>query len=85
MLHLSALYCKCKPLALVSTRAGRAKLWPPSVEQAQAATSDVGRKHRARSAVVEEARKSLPSGLEETSPAHDMEEAGASHPSSVDR
>jgi hypothetical protein len=55
------------------------------VEQAQAATSDVGRKHRARGAVVEEARKSLPSGLEETSPAHDMEEAGASHPSSVDR
>jgi hypothetical protein len=64
-------------------RASRAKLWPPSVEQAQAATSDVRRKHRPRGAVVEETRESLPSSLEETSAAHDMEEAGASHPSSM--
>jgi hypothetical protein len=43
----------------------------------------VGRRHRARGAVVEKAGASLPGSLEETGRHADVEEVGASHPSSV--
>jgi len=65
MLHLSVSYCKCRPPALVSMRTGRAKRGHRRLEEVQAAASGVGRRHRSRGAVVEEAGASLPGGLEE--------------------
>ena len=43
----------------------------------------MGRRHRPRGAVVKEAEASLPGWLEETGRRAGVEEAGASHPSSV--
>jgi len=47
-------------------RAGRAKPWPPTRGGGAAVAGDVGRRHKARGVVVEEAGASLPSDLEET-------------------
>jgi hypothetical protein len=66
MLHSSVSCCKCRPPALVSMRAGRAKPRPPTHGGGAGHTDSVGRRHRPRSAVAKEARASLSGGLKET-------------------
>ena len=63
MLYSSVSCCKCRPPALVSMRAGRAKPRPLMRGRGACRRRLCGRRHRLRGAV--------------------MEEAGASHPSSI--
>jgi hypothetical protein len=53
------------------------------MEEAQAAAGDVGMRHRACDAVVEEAGASLPGSLEEMGATSVWKKAGASHQSSM--
>jgi hypothetical protein len=82
MLHSSVSCCKCRPPALVSMRVGRAKPRPPTRGGGVGRRRWCGKEAQAARCYCGRGGVSLPDGLEETRRAG-VEEAGASHPSSV--